>query len=56
MGVELDLAPKREYVSHDLFYKFENIKKLWRLANICFKRANIANQPSFQTGKIQDLA
>jgi hypothetical protein len=56
MGVELDLAPKREYVSHDLFYRCANIQKLWGLANICLREPNISNQPSFQTGNFQDLA
>jgi hypothetical protein len=28
--VELDLAPKREFVPHDLLYKCEKLQELWR--------------------------
>jgi hypothetical protein len=49
MRVELDLAPKREFVPHDLFYKCTNLKKLLMFGSICFKGPNRAIQFSSQT-------
>jgi hypothetical protein len=48
IGLELDIAPKRGFVFHDLFYKSANLKELWRSDSICFKGPNGANQLSFQ--------
>jgi hypothetical protein len=52
IGVELDLAPKREFVPHDLFYKCANLQKLWRSQSIYFKGPNRANQPNSDFGEI----
>jgi hypothetical protein len=48
IGVELDLAPKREFVSHDLFYKCAQLQELWSSESIYFNGPNRANQLSFR--------
>jgi hypothetical protein len=37
IGVELGLAPKREFVPHELFYKCAKLQELWRSESIYFK-------------------
>jgi hypothetical protein len=44
MGVKLDLVPKIEFVPHDLFYKYPNLKNLLMSRSICFKCPNKAIQ------------
>jgi hypothetical protein len=34
--VELDLAPKREFVLHDLFYRCANLKKIMEVSKYLF--------------------
>jgi hypothetical protein len=48
----LDLAPKRGFVPHDLLYKCANLQKLERSESIYFKGPNRANPLSFQTDEI----
>jgi hypothetical protein len=49
MRVELDLAPKREFVPHDMFHKCANLQNLLMSRSICFKGPNRAIQFSSHT-------
>jgi hypothetical protein len=51
MGVELNLAYKREFIPHDLFYKYANIKNLLMSRSICFKGPSRSIQFSSETWK-----
>jgi hypothetical protein len=43
-GVEFGLTPKREFLPHNLCYKYANLQKLWISERICFKWPNRAIQ------------
>jgi predicted component of type VI protein secretion system len=47
--VELDLAPRREFAPHDLFYKCAKLQKIMEIRKYLFQGSKQSKSTQFQT-------